>query len=139
MENSIYKEAAQLQLTFTCPGVGGTFSVSDLFQLPMQSANNRQGNLYGIAIALNNKVKSKDDTPDFLTDVRSSPELRQDRLALAILKDVIETKKAEKAAESAQAEKAATKEKILELLAKKQDEGLAAKSPEELKELLKQL
>ena len=108
-----------IALQDSCSGVGGRSRIT----------------LNDIAKELNREIK-KDGEEDFVFPTPTNTELS---LKFEIVKHVIEVRLAERDASIARAEKQAQKERIKELLAKKQDEALAGKSEEELKKMLDDL
>lgn len=128
----LYKKALSRRLRFETSR--GQVTVEDLFTLPLTSSTGRP-NLNDIAKALYHKLKN-DDAVDF---VGGSTTESESAFALDVVKDVIEFKKAERAAEQARADKAATKQKIMALIDQKKDAALGAASIEELQAQLDNL
>lgn len=123
----IYKRALKKQLRFKSNQFG-IIQTEDLFNLTLEQ-------LDSIAIAVNKELKEKEEGSFIKSKTTETTDLT---LRLDILKDVIETKIADKErAEKAYATRARN-ERIKELIAKKQDESLAEKDIEELKAMLEE-
>jgi hypothetical protein len=128
-----FEEAARKKLRFRTKI--GDLMVEDLFDLPLTSTTGKP-NLDAIAIALNEDLQ-KAGVKSFVSDKTLADETLQ--LAFDIVRHVIEVKKTENAAALQKKVVAEKKRRILELLAKKEDEALASKSEDELKTLLSEL
>lgn len=120
----MYKEAAQLKLRFP---FRGTSSVEDLFDLNLTQLDSLYKALKGVR-KLEEGLLSSPTDEDRILD-----------LQLALVKDVFETKQAESDARKAAAERKAQKERIMEIIATKQDEALLGKSLEELQGMIDEL
>ena len=124
----MYKKASKLKLRVSTKY--GLLSVEQLWDLSLVD-------LAAAIKAVNKKIKSVDsaDNLDFLENTSQVNPVEQ--LAFDILKDIyIEKKKeADDAANAAQIKE--HNQKILELIAKKDEESLQSKSVEELREMLK--
>jgi hypothetical protein len=123
----MFEKATRLKLKFNSNR--GILTTEDLWDLSLQDLNK-------LAKTLNKEIKiQKED--DFLEDVSKEDEVTKLKFDLVLY--ILKTKKKE-----AQAIKDATaikieKEKILAILAKKQDDSLENMSEDELKEKLKNL
>lgn len=126
----MFDKATRLKLRFTTSK--GEASVEDLWDLPLTSERGHP-NLDAIAIALNKQLKES-DTISFVMPSKTQDEVT--RLKFDIVRHVIEVRLAENADKAKERERAAQREKILEIIAHKQDEGLRNKSIEELQSLL---
>jgi hypothetical protein len=129
----MFEQAIRNKVRFDSPV--GFLCLEDLWDLPLQSRANRP-NLDDIARELHLSLKN-DDHVSFVDDDAKSDPIAQ--LKFDIVKHVIAVKKAEAAAERAKSDNAAKKQKILAILADKQDDSLKQKSIEELQELAKSL
>lgn len=122
----MYKKASQLKLRFST--TVGLLSVEQLWDLNLTQLSN--------AVKAVKKVLNKTDDTElsFLDDTQVIDV--ENQLRFDILKDVYLTKK--KANEDARTalEAKQQKQRILEIIAKKEDESLETKSIEELKALL---
>jgi hypothetical protein len=126
----IFEQASRLGLNFELPNIGGVWKADDLWALPFKAA--RGPCLYDLATALHNDLKH--DTPDFLDDIET-PDPKQ-KLRFDIVKHVIEVKKAENKALLEARARAEQKQKILGIMARKQDAALEGQSLEDLQALL---
>lgn len=107
----------------------GLLTVEDLWNLPLSSASGR-GNLDDIAKGLRRELRSTEEE-SFVVAKKSRTD---ERLALAfeIAKHVIAVKLAEAEEARTQRERAEKKQKLLSIIARKQDEQLEGQSLEEL-------
>ena len=129
MSVNLYKVAAEKRLRF--PSVRGSLTVEDLFQLPLTSKNG--ADLDTIARTINAEVKREAEVSFVSKKSVRGAELQ---VRLEIVKDVISFKLDQEAeAESREANKA-KKDKILRILARKEEEELEGLSAEELKALI---
>lgn len=131
---NLFERASRKNLMLTTSK--GTIGVNDLWDLPLTSANNRQANLDDIARTYNERVSKAS-----VSFVETSPSqaTEDDRLTFELVKHVIAVKIAENKAAAEARNKAAQKQRILEIMAEKQDESLKGKSIEELQQLLAQM
>jgi hypothetical protein len=130
--NELFMEAARRKFRFTTPA--GSVTVEDLWDLPLTATSRSKANLDDVAIELDRQIKNEGDTTSFVKrTTRSNTELK---MKFEIVKAVIEVRLAEQEAAEARATNLEKKNRILELIAKKQDEELAGKSVEELRELV---
>jgi hypothetical protein len=127
----LFEKAARWKLRFPTPI--GHVTVEDLWDLPLLAKGRQKACLNDVAKALNKQVKASDEEDFVNPEVEPDKELKA---AFEIVKHVISVKIRERdAAEKAQETKQ-KKARILELIAKKQDEALAEKSEEELRALV---
>lgn len=131
MEN-IFETASRMALRFETPK--GSLTVEDLWNLPLQS-NAGRANLDDIAKELNRQTKEAAAETSFVTPPASSGGAERE-VAFEIVKRVIAVRVAERDSEAAKKKRADEKQRILELIAEKQDEGLKAKSLEELQAMV---
>jgi hypothetical protein len=111
----------------------GQLTVEQLWDLPLTSTVGHP-NLNDIAKALHRVLKNSDDEISFVTPVQKADTSNQ--LKFDIVKDIIAIKIAERDERTAAEAKRVQKNRIMELLAKKEDDSLAEKSTDELKALL---
>ena len=111
----------------------GPVTVEQLWQMPLQSKN--LFDLDNVAKACNAKVKSFAEE-SFVTTASSNPAKAEAELALEVVKHIIAVKMAEAADAAQAAKKAETRQKILGIMAEKQDEALKGMSMDELKKQL---
>lgn len=124
----MYKKASKLKLRFATQK--GNLTVEQLWDLSMEDLKVEVKNQYEVI-----KEASIDDDPDlsFLGDGKVDS---KETLKFEILKDIFTTKKQEIENSAAEAEKRMKNKRIMEIIAKKQDEDLQGKSIEELKAML---
>jgi hypothetical protein len=128
----MFKEASKIKLRFGTQK--GQVTAEDLWDLPLTSA--RGVSLDGIARAVNRELKSSEEESFVTTASKASAELT---LKLEILKDIIASKVADREASKSKAENKVKKAKILDILAKKQNDSLENMSEEDLKQMVKDL
>lgn len=131
MENvELFEKAARLKLRFETPQ--GVVTAEDLWDLPLTSAKGR-ANLDDVAKDLAVALNGAGAVQSFVN--KSAPSNERLETAFALVKRVIDVRLAEReAAETARTRKA-QKERILELIERKEDEALAGKSMDELRQL----
>lgn len=130
----LFKAAAREKYRFDSPV--GKLSVEDLFELPLKSRSKNKPNLNDIAKGLNRALKD-DSEEDFVTR-RTRPNQALKNMFDIVL-DVIKVKQDEMEAAEAAEKRRQQKDKILTILAKKQDEALEGKSEDELRTLLAEM
>lgn len=117
----MFEKASRMKLRFV--SARGLLMPEDLWDLSLTSLN-------ALAKELNGKLKAAEQE-DFLQEAKpSNTELK---LAFEIVLHILQTKKAEKDAREAAGEKAEKKQKLLEILARKQDASLEGLSEDDLK------
>ena len=121
-----------MKLRFDSPK--GLLTVEDLWDLPLTSA--RGANLNDIAKGLNRELKAAADE-DFVN--RTAPTDTAEKLAFEVVKHVIDIRLAENEAAKLADDSKEKKARILEMIAHKQDEQLAAKPVEELLAMVESL
>lgn len=126
--SDIFETASRIKLRFSAEAFGGSITCDDLWDLPLQSE--RRLSLDGIGMEVQRRIQAAGAVTSLVTPTTSVN--KEDELRLAILKRVIEVKQAENAEKARRAENAAKRQRIMELIAKKGDEALGAKSIEEL-------
>lgn len=123
----MFEKAARMKLRFGTDK--GLLSVEDLWDLSLQQLNR-------LAKALNKSIKESAED-DFLEE--TSAEDLIIKLQFNLVLHVLEAKKAEKKERLTASTKKAEREKILGILAKKQDDALENLSEEDLKKKLEEL
>ena len=135
----MFEKASRAKLRFET--ALGALSVEDLWDLPLLSDKRRNGVcLDGLAQALSRELKESDVESFVLKQptAESAPR-RKLQLAFDVVKHVIDVRLAEQTA-AENAEKARQKkQKIMEIIAGKEDEALKGSSVEELRTLLASL
>lgn len=134
----IFKQAARENLRFST--IKGQLSVEDLFNLSLKRTNDSRL-LKSLIKDLYEKVKKKDELSSELSFLESSnptsKEESLDKLRYDVSVDVFKTMKVELDEEKKKANDKEHNEKILNLIAQKQDEQLKEASIEELKAQLR--
>lgn len=130
----MFEQATRLKMRFDSPQ--GRLSVEDLWDLPLTSARANQANLNNIAKGISRQLKDESEE-DFVNPKSKANETLQ--LALDLVKHVISTKQAEAEASRLLNERKDKKAKLLELIAKKQDQALEGKPLEELQAMVASL
>ncbi len=120
----MYKEALQKKLRFKTNK--GMIITEDLFDLSLQNLNT-------LAIMLDKKI-SEAPKKSFIEELPA--EENDDELRFSIVKDVINIKLKARKDNIDKAQADAQKKRILEILAKRNDEELEKKSTEELRAML---
>lgn len=123
----MFEKAARLKLRFNT--VKGLLTVEDLWDLPLTKLNE-------IAKGLNKKLKTIEEE-DFLEEV--SKEDEQAKLEFDIVIHILNTKKKEKDIQKNMVKKKAEKQKILDIIERKQDSSLEDLSVDELKAKLNEI
>jgi hypothetical protein len=130
----MFEKATRLKLRFE--STKGLLSVEDLWDLPLQTTRSGAASLDSVAIGLNRQIKEA-TTVSFVDETtRANDELQ---LKFDVVKHIIEVRKAENAAAALKRERETTKQRILEIIAKKQDQSLENASIEELQQKLASL
>jgi hypothetical protein len=130
----MFDVATRQKLRFDSPK--GLLSVEDLWDLPLTSTTGR-ANLDEIALSLHKQLRNTADVVSFVDEQAKTDPVSQ--LKFDIVKHVIETRKKENADALAAKNKAETKQRLLEVLAKKRDSTLEAMSEEDLLKKLAEL
>lgn len=130
----MFESAARLKLRFETPQ--GHMGVEDLFDLPLTSKTNR-ANLDDLARSLYQQIKQNENTVSFVTPAQKTDET--DTLRFDIVKHVIAIRVAERDAATEARARADRKQKVLEIIARKQDQALESSSLEDLQKLLDSL
>lgn len=113
----------------------GSLSVEELWDLPLESRTNRPS-LDTVAQSVYNQMKASQEISFVSESSKANKEL-EDKLEL--VKYIIKTKKEENAAAVDSRKKREQKEKLMELLEKKQEEGLSSLSVDELRAKIEEL
>ncbi len=130
----MFEKAARLKLRFESSN--GALSVEDLWDLPLTGGTANKTNLDKIAMALSRQLK-EEATESFVNKPpRPNGELQ---LKFDIVKHVIDVRMAEAEAAKNKADSKAKKDRIMEIIAKKQDAALENASTEELLKMVEAL
>ena len=127
----IYKKAAKKKLRFSTNR--GSLPVEQLFDLPKEEI--RQLVIKAREAAKKSSGEVNDSELSFL-DSPAKVKATDDELRFEILKDIYLTKKTAEEKAQKRAEAKANNKKILEIIARKQDEALEKKSIKDLEKLL---
>jgi hypothetical protein len=128
----MFEKASRLKLRFNTPK--GVLAVEDLWDLPLSSA--RTVSLDDLAKALNRALKESEEESFVAKASKKNEELQ---LSFDVVKHVIAVKLAERDAESKRLEAKEKKERILAIIADKQDEQLKSATLEELQNMVADL
>lgn len=130
----MFEKANRLKLRFSSPQ--GSLTAEDLWDLPLTSTRVNQANLNNIAKDVSRELKAHGEE-DFVNPKSTVDETLQ--LKLDIVKHVIQVRQAENEAARTIADRREKKARLLELIAKKQDQELEGKSVEELNAMVESL
>ena len=123
---NIFEYAVRNKIRFPFKGM---ISVEDLWDLSLQ-------NLDSIYKTLNKQVKQSEE--ESLLNIKTSVDTELE-VQIAIVKHIVSVKLAEKATAEKAAEKKAQKQKIMSIIAAKQDEALQNSSIDDLQKMLESL
>ena len=121
----MFEKASRLKMRFPSPQ--GGLTVEDLWDLPLTST--RAANLNNIAKDISRRLKAEGEE-DFVNPKSGADEALQ--VQLDIVKHIIQVKQSENEAARTLADRKQKKERIMEIIAKKQDQELEGKPLEEL-------
>ncbi len=130
----MFEKCVRLKLRFPSPQ--GALTAEDLWDLPLTSTRLNQANLNNIAKGISRQLKAEGEE-DFVNPKSGADTVLQ--VQLDIVKHIIEVKQAENAAERNLIERKQKKERIMEIIAKKQDQELEGKPLEELTAMVSDL
>lgn len=125
--NTLFERALRAKTRFPSPR--GSLTLEQLWDVPLRSARD-DFNLNTIAQAVDADLQ-KSTKKDFV-DGGANPEATNVKLAFEIVEHVIETKKDEEAAAKTRADNKQEREKLLKILAEKQEGKLSDLSEKEL-------
>lgn len=129
---SMFEKATRAKLRFSSPR--GDLSVEDLWDLPLTSKTNID--LDSLAKRVNRNLKETSEE-SFVTPVKASN--TRDDLRMEILKHIISVKIADRDAKTERDAKKVKRDRLLELLANKEDAALADLTPDQIKAQLAEL
>lgn len=130
----MFEKASRLKVRFESPK--GLLSVEDLWDLPLTCSLGNKANLDDIAKALHRKLRDDDDVSFVHKDKKSD---KVEHLKFDIVKHIIDVRLAENQAREAQRANAEKKQRILEIIASKEDESLKGMDLEALKKMVEGL
>lgn len=127
--NDLFELATRLKLRFDSPQ--GQLSVEDLWDLPLTSPSGNRANLDSIAVALHHETRDAAEVVSFVSAAQpaGSEELL---LKFELVKHVIGVRVAERDRAKEEADRKTKKQRLLALIAQKQDAELAEKPIQEL-------
>ena len=131
MSENLFIRASRAKIRFQT--AVGMLTTEDLWDLPLSAKN--KVDLDGIARNLYNTIREQDD----VSFVKPVPKDDYLQLAFDIVKHIIDVRVAERDAAAQAADKAAKKSKLLEVIARKQDQELENASVEELQKMVQEL
>lgn len=131
----MFEKASRLKLRFDTPK--GPLAAEDLWDLPLTSTSGK-ANLDDLARDLHRSLKNSDDGLSFVAPTPSAKN-EAEALRFEIVKHVIATKLAENDAAKKARERGEQKQRIMALIAEKEDKALADKPIDELKALVSAL
>lgn len=126
--SEIFMLATRQKLRF--PSCRGPLTVEQLWDMPLQSKSVPEFSLDDVAKQVNRDLKATGEQSFVSPDVGG--ENTKLALMLDIVKSVIAVKMAEQAATATRAANAAERQKLLGILADKQDEALKSMTPEQI-------
>ena len=129
----MFEKASRLKLRFDTNK--GMLSVEDLWDLPLLSATNKV-NLDDIARSLHRQLKNDDDV-SFVNLDRKSDKVVQ--LKFDVVKYIIEVRLAEADAAKVARENREKKDRLLQLIAERQDDDLKNMPLDDLKKMVAEL
>ena len=131
----MFDKATRMKLRFDSPI--GKLTTEDLWDLPLTAGVNRP-NLDDIAVQIDKELKENGTT----SFVRKSTKTKNEavtRLKFDVVMAIIAVRQAEAEQAEVKQANAAKKQRLLELIAEKQDESLKTKSVDELQALVNSL
>lgn len=129
----MFEKASKLKIRFESPK--GSLTVEDLWDLPLTSSTGK-ANLNDIAKGISRELRENEDE-DFVNTATKPNELLA--LKMEVVKRVIAERLAENQAAKQAADRREKKQRIMALMAQKQDEVLASKSLDELQAMMAEL
>lgn len=130
---SLFEKASRAQLRFQAQR--GILMVEDLWSLPLNQLDD-------IAKSLNKQVRAQAEEESFIPaskSTKATTEANNTALAFEIVKHIINVKVQERDERATAAERAEKKQKLLALLAKRDEADLESKSREDLEKMIADL
>jgi len=134
--DTMFEQASRMKLRFDSPQ--GLLAVEDLWDLPLTSTTGNRANLDAIAIDLNRQTREAEDTVSFVTPPADTGKA-EISLKFDLVKYIIGVRVMERDERQAAVERKEKKQRLLELIARKQDQELEGKSVEELRAMVEGL
>ena len=133
---SIFEQASRAKIRFQTQV--GQVSVEDLWELPLSSKMNKP-NLDDIAKGLYKTLKNTDDTVSFVNKPAASSQTKLDQLRFDIVMHIINVRLEENKVAAKSRENAEKRQKIMEILADREENSLKTASTEDLAKMLDEL
>jgi hypothetical protein len=130
----MFEEASRNKFRFEAPN--GFLTVEDLWDLPLTSRTTDRPNLDDIARTLHKQLRSGDNISFVIKEQKSDPTVQ---LKFDLVRHVIEVRLAERDAAAKAEENRAKKQRILEIIAGREDEALKSLSMDDLKKMISEL
>jgi hypothetical protein len=130
---NIFEQASRQKARFA--SIKGEITTEQLWDLPLQSKSGFDLD----TVAKNVNAELKGVTEESFVATTSNPAKATLELKLEIVKHVIAVRLAENEAQRSAAAKAAEKQRLLDILAKKEDQALEGLTPEQIRERINQL
>lgn len=124
---NLFELASRQKLRF--PSIRGELTTEDLWSLPLTSKNGF--NLDAVAREVNGQLKAV--TEESFVETRTNPEKKIHELQLEIVKHIIAVRIAENEATQKRVELKQKRDRLLDLLAQKEEQQLMGKSVEEIR------
>lgn len=138
METStMFEQATRLKTRFDSSR--GQLTIEDLWDLPLISPSGNRANLDAIAIDLHQQTRSTADVVSFVSPSKEDTSKAELALKFEIVKYIIGVRVAERDELKAAADRKEKKARLLELIARKEDETLAGKPIDELRAMVESL
>lgn len=134
--STMFEQASRLKIRYESPL--GYLSVEDLWELPLTSAGKARPSLDGIAIFLHKIVRESAETVSFV-EPQKTPDRDLLLLRFEIVKHIISVRVKERDEKRAEVERKEKKQRLLGLIARKEDQELEGKSKDELRTMVEAL
>jgi hypothetical protein len=135
--NTMFEYATRMKLRFNSPK--GQLTVEDLWDLPLTATRISVTNLDAIAIDLYRQTKDAGEMVSFVTPAADNGRAAELQLKLDIVKHIISVRVKERDERQAEADRREKKMRLMELIARKEDEALGQKSVDELRAMVEAL
>lgn len=133
----ILEQSSRIKVRFDSPR--GLLSVEDLWDLPLTSGTGDRANLDSVAIDLQRRIRDGAEVVSFVTPTVEDAGRAILQLKFEVAKHVIGARVAERDELRAAADRRDKKQRLPEMIAKKEDAELGEKSVEELRTLAESL
>lgn len=130
---NMFEQASRLCIRFDSPR--GALSVEDLWTLPLLAASATRPSLDAIAVGLHKQTRDAAETVSFVAPATADSAKDELLLKFEVVKYIISVRVAERDAAAAAADRKEKKQRLLSLIAEKQDAELSSKSIDELRAL----